>query len=166
MSIRPSTTYFYQHHHHILSNKDIFFNLFLDTVLLNCLFCSNRKKTYMGPKKFNGKEKKYPKEIIFLLWNWIPTLCIVILWPLYQNDFFFTWMKMYMYIPIFLFSSTVLSSWMWMSLLLSSFRNGILFGEHCSETPPVASSTTVNCSNTPWKYKWQEQLNISKSIIM
>ena len=62
MSIRPSTTYFYQHHHHILSNKDIFFNLFLDTVLLNCLFCSNRKKTYMGPKKFNGMEKKYPSS--------------------------------------------------------------------------------------------------------
>ena len=45
-------------------------------------------------------EKKYPKEIIFLLWNWIPTLCIVILWLIYQNDFFFTWIKKYMYAKI------------------------------------------------------------------
>ena len=42
-------------------------------------------------------EKKYPKEIIFLLWNWIPTLCIVILWLLYQNDFF---SLEYMYVKI------------------------------------------------------------------
>ena len=38
-----------------------------------------------------------PKEIIFLLWNWIPTLCIVILWLLYQNDFF---SLEYMYVKI------------------------------------------------------------------